>query len=519
MRTDWDAIVIGAGLGGLSTAARLTQAGLQVLVLEKSPHPGGTAYTYTRKGFFFPMGPLGFSTPGFVTQTLADIYQPDSLPLSRVHYSIHAFGKEILLSQPFSQLSKTLVKQFPEEKKGIETFFRDLKQVLSAMHAPEVSKNRSILENTKDIPAKKYLESLISDWRLRRFLGSLGTHEPYSSIPLMAAMWNLMSEEGIWYPKGGMRSISDRLAKAVTTTLENGIPKKGEIRLGVPVKKICIENNRTTGVMLKDGATVSSNYVISNADFKTTFLKLMPPSTVPETMKKAIQAAKQTGSVMQVCIGVDTGKLDLSAFSHASRLLYRKASGSSPPSVHRTRWENPEIDDHQLVSQELEIALMTREDPGLAPPGCGVVVIRTEADYRHFSRFRSPERRRIDSYRAYKERLANVLIQEIAHVIPGLEDAIEVIDIATPLTFEDQGGRSQGAVAGWSWDFEDTVAYTPLQLTRTPIAGLFMAGYQAYSTLFMGGVPTALESGRIAAEAVLNDTPPVDHVHIPGTQR
>lgn len=101
-------------------------------------------------------------------------------------------------------------------------------------------------------------------------------------------------------------------------------------------------------------------------------------------------------------------------------------------------------------------------------------------------------------------------------MVPGLEDAVQVVDVATPLTFEDQGGRSEGAVAGWSWDFEDTTAYEPLDLTLTPIQGLYMAGYQAYSTLFMGGVPTAIVSGQKAAEHLLKGVGPTEEIKIPG---
>jgi phytoene dehydrogenase-like protein len=97
-----------------------------------------------------------------------------------------------------------------------------------------------------------------------------------------------------------------------------------------------------------------------------------------------------------------------------------------------------------------------------------------------------------------------------------LEDAVQVVDVATPLTFEDQGGRSQGAVAGWSWDFEDTTDYEPLDLTLTPIEGLYMAGYQAYSNLFMGGVPTAMVSGQKAAECLLKGAGPKAELTIPG---
>jgi phytoene dehydrogenase-like protein len=70
-------------------------------------------------------------------------------------------------------------------------------------------------------------------------------------------------------------------------------------------------------------------------------------------------------------------------------------------------------------------------------------------------------------------------IQEVENLIPGLEKSILVMDMATPLTFEEQGGRSGGAVAGWSWNYEDHPDYHPRELVRTPIQGLYMAGYQA----------------------------------------
>ncbi|MGQ9648362.1 MAG: hypothetical protein ACUVWO_17715, partial [Thermodesulfobacteriota bacterium] len=147
------------------------------------------------------------------------------------------------------------------------------------------------------------------------------------------------------------------------------------------------------------------------------------------------------------------------------------------------------------------------------------VVIRAEAEYDHFARYRLGWRQRSPNYMEYKTRLARALIQEINHLIPGLEKAILVMDVATPLTFEDQGGRSGGAVAGWSWDYEDFRDDQPKELIGTPIKGLYMAGYQAFSALFMGGVPTAMESGERAAKAVLEGTGPVEEISIPGEKR
>ena len=90
--------------------------------------------------------------------------------------------------------------------------------------------------------------------------------------------------------------------------------------------------------------------------------------------------------------------------------------------------------------------------------------------------------------------------------------------MATPLTFEEQGGRSGGAVAGWSWDYEDRPDTRARELVRTPIQGLYMAGYQAFSALFMGGIPTAMESGKRAAKAVLQEDGPVEKIMLPVTR-
>jgi len=270
-------------------------------------------------------------------------------------------------------------------------------------------------------------------------------------------------------------------------------------------------------VTLKDSTKIDSASVISNADYKTTFLKLMGPEEVPAEWYRAVSAARQTGSVLQVCLGVDASKVDLSAFREASRLIYRR-NQKDPRQYEEINWDVPEIDPDALASQELEVSLWSGEDRMLSPEGGAVIVIRTEANHSHFAKYRSPQERRIPSYRGYKYRLGHRLIGEIAHLIPGVEDAMLVMDVATPLTYEDQGGRSAGAVAGWSWDYEDFHADQPGELIRTPIRGLYMAGYQAFSALFMGGVPTAMKSGILAAEAVLQGAGPAEKILIPGAK-
>lgn len=512
MSDRWDVIIVGAGIGGLTSAATLVKAGLRVLVLDRNPHPGGTAYVYQRKGFTFPMGPLGFGTPSVVKDTLSELDGGD-LQLCQVRYRIKAFNLDIPLSFPFPRMIDELTRLFPTEDKAIKQFFKDMEEKVSAMKFPDVDLNRSILERASEKSALAYLSGLVNDWRLRRVLGSIGTQEPYSSLPLLSAMWNLISNEGIWYPMGGMRLLCDRIVEAVSGH-QGDHYGFGEIKLGIEVEEIRVDKGKAIGVALQDGAKIDSTSVISNADYKNTFVRLIDAKVVPDEWYRAVVKAKQTSSNLQVCLGVDSNRVDLSSFKEGDRLIYRRSQGGS---AMEPDWSASEIHPEDLAGQESEVSLLSKNDRMLCPEGADVIVIRTEAKHSHFSRFRPTWRKRVPEYQDYKMRLGRALIQEVENLIPGLEKGILVMDVATPITFEEQGGRSGGAVAGWSWNYEDRPDYRARELVRTPIQGLYMAGYQAFSTLFMGGIPTAMESGKRAAQAVLQGGGPAEKIMIPVT--
>jgi len=546
MSERWKTIIVGAGIGGLTAAAKLIQSGQKVLVLDKSPHAGGTAFLYHRKGFAFPMGPLGFSNLDLVQETLNELGVGSRLKPCRVHYRLRAFDLDIPLSLPFAGMVRELGRFFPADKAGIKKFFACVDEIslakgpltkgslakgspsASASAARRITAShtdQSLAQDNPEISAATYLRGLIRDPRLRRILGSIGTREPYTGLPLLAAMWDLIARQGIWYPREGIQSVSERLVKAINGDGDgrhagegerrNGY---GEIRLNKEVSEIRIKDGRVLGVTLKDGSHLDSEAIISNADYKNTFLKLLGPNAVPRVWYEAVSQARQTGSLLQVCLGIDTQKVDLSAFKEAESILYRRSSEDG-----KVDWDAREIDPEALASQELEVSLWGGNNKRRSSGEKATVLIRVEAEHRHFVRYRSaatgrrwPFGQRTPGYQEYKRRLGQALIHEIGSLIPGLEQAISVMDIATPLTFEDQGGRSEGAVAGWSWDYENLRDDQPQELIRTPLKGLFMAGYQAFSALFMGGVPTAMESGMRAAQAVLDGAGLMEAINIPG---
>jgi all-trans-retinol 13,14-reductase len=509
MSESWNAIVVGAGLGGLTAAARLVKEGLRVLVVEQDPHPGGTAYAYQRKGFSFPMGPLGFSNPDLVQDILLKVGVNEHLDLKRVYYQLRAFGLKAPLSLPFPEMIDKLTSIFPDEEKGIKRFFDNMEKTPHFLQGPhEVDSGAA--DELMAVSASDYLDGLVDDWKLRRILGSMGTREPYSGLPLIAAMWHLLCEKGIHYPPAGMRHLCDILAEPLAGT--QGL---GELMLSTRVSEITLKNDRACGVVLSDGARLEAEAVISNADYKATFLHLVHPSALPEEFLRAVSEARQTMSNLQVCLGLDASRVDLSTFVKGSRLIYRREGAVCPGDGPEPAWGEKEVDPSDLAGEELEVTLISADDPSLAPRGGAVLVIRVAADYNHFTRFRPERGKRSPDYLDYKNRLGEALVNEASKLVPGLEDAVLVMDVATPLTFEERGGRSGGAVAGWSWDYGEGSGELARELIRTPVKSLYMAGYQAYSILSLGGIPTAMKSGLISAQYLLEGKGPISEALIP----
>jgi phytoene dehydrogenase-like protein len=472
-------------------------------VIDRNANPGGTARGYHRKGFTFPCGPLGFSNPRVIAGAQVEGAGSDVPGFKRVDYETGAFGIRVPLSLPFEELARELAGLFPGEKAGVGGFFEDARVVVEAMRSTPEGEPPSLGELGR-VSAAARLDGLVGDPRLRSLLGTMGTGEPRFGFAMLAQMWELMCNRGIWYPEGGFNGLSDGLAEQVKA-------RGGEFKMLSWVTRIVVKEGEARGVAFADGTTIEAEAVISNADFKRTFLDLVEPEDQPPEWRGAVEAARETSSNFQVALGVEAGEVDLSPFAGASRIIYRRDGESAGPD-----WRSPVVDPEALAGQELEVALWSAEDPALAPPGGAVVVIRAAAEHAHFDSFRPGRAKRASGYAEYKARLAGAMVREVAGLLPGLERAARVTDVATPLTFEDRAGRHAGAVAGWSQLHEDVTDFTVRPLVLTPIKGLYMAGYQAFSWLYWGGVPSAVLSGARAATALLREEGPVAEVTIPG---
>jgi len=311
------------------------------------------------------------------------------------------------------------------------------------------------------------------------------------SFLTLAMMWNIMSVEGIWYQSWGIHGISKRMAEIIRAG-------GSELWLGMPVKRIVVENGQARGVVTADDGFTGADWIVSNADYKTTFLELMEPTAVMGEFLEKVGSAPYTGSELCVYLGVETNKIDLSRM-RATHLFYCARPGQAEEI-------RPGTDVLNLESKEIELCRWTDNEPDHAPPGYLGLILRVGFDYDHFARFRTGEKKRTPEYQAYKTELALKLVRVVENIIPGLAaGAIELMEVATPLAYRDWGHRYQGSIAGWSWRADWTRNFGRMLLGETPVRNLLLAGIYAPSELFMGGVPTAIRTGELAASLILDN--------------
>ncbi len=505
MRMMVDVVVIGAGLGGLMAASKLASSGKKVLVLEKKALPGGTSYIFGRHGYGFPMGPLSFSFLGRVRGFLEEAGIGENIAFRRSGFELRTPDLDIMTSQPLTKLESDLAGIFPAEREGLARFFRRLGSAISAsrdmdLWHPDFAAPRGAntaqrgavrdpdrieeVRRLSRLTAARVLDSLIDSVPLRNFLGSMGTARPEMSMLNLASMWNVMAVEGIWFPSCGVHGVADLLLRRLRDL-------GAEVRLSAPVRRILAKKGRASGVVTSEGEAVESRWVISNTDYKTAFLELLDVTELPELDLSAIRGVPYSGSEFCVYLGLRPDEVDLGAI-RAEHLFYRREIRGGP-----------EPDLEEFDDRDIEICLWSRKAPGLTPAGRASVVLRVGFPYRHFEAWSRGYRLRKDGYGDYKHLLARSLIRTAEGALPGLAGAVEVMETATPLTYRDWGNRFEGSIAGWTWSGPDSARLPGRLLVQTPVPGLLMAGAYAASELFLGGVPTALYTGRIAADLVL----------------
>ena len=503
----YDAIVIGAGFGGLSCATKLAKNGLKVLLLEKNPHIGGTSHIFHRAGYAFPMGALGFSFPHKIKNFLHSVGIEEEILFKRSHYRLIAPHFDMVFSHPIDALKKDLNHMFPAEKR-IDAFFAQLESIIDLVEDISSWHPRYLMDEGKIESLKKKDPSLLSkimrieDYSrmssaamlddyftnpiLKNFLGSQGTYAPTMSVLNLGLMWNIMSRQGIWFPSCGIHGLSDSMEKAFQSY-------GGELKTSSPVVKILISDGKAQGVLCHNDRRFLSDWVVCSTDYKKTFLQLIEKDALTSRFLKFVKDIPYTPSELCVYLGIDPSQVNLDKMT-APHLFFR----------HKYHRDNPP-DLEDFDNREMEICLWSDKAPDLIPQGKAALILRVGFPFAHFSRYWTGEKKRKDDYKNYKQKLAVSLVKTAENILPGLRSGVEVMEAATPLTYQDWGQRHLGSLAGWTWSVKKEGFLGKKILVKTPFPNILMSGIYAAAELFWGGIPTAVHTGNLAADVILQN--------------
>jgi phytoene dehydrogenase-like protein len=517
-----DVIIIGAGVGGLSCGAKLASKGRKVLIMEQIHHIGGTSHIFVRKRegrYFFPMGPLSFSYPDLVKSMLREMGITEKIHFEKSHFSLITPEINIIYSQPWNDFQKELKKRFPGDSEGIDEFFEELNTVINAVQQvqewhpeftllPEEDNNLknlsekhqsdyNIIEKYSEISSKQILDKYIENSTLKKLLGSQGTYEPVMSMVHLAFMWKVMSIEGIWYPSTGIHGINELLSEVI----ENN---SGEILLNTPIEEILIENGKAIGIETQTKEKFYSQWIVSNADYKTTFLNLINPQMVPQKHLDTVRKSAYTSSELCVFLGIDPNKVDLSHLP-SQHTFYRDNSVFLEKDIGIEINRDRAIELQKFFrNKEIEICKWSEKEYNSVPEGQASLILRVNMDIQPFLEWRMGIKQRKKGYKEFKTTLANILIQIVENIIPGLSNSINIMETATPLTYLDWGKRYNGSIAGWHRNLEKVKGFDTKILIPTPIKNLLAVGIYSWLEPYLGGYPVSMFSGKLAADFILN---------------
>ena len=497
----YDAVIIGAGGGGVSAAAALARGGLKVLVIEQHDKVGGYMSAFERGDYRFEVSLHAMDGMGIEAFDDLGIDKKVKLYTSEYAY-ISAFpDANYYIPTDAEAYRKMLKEKFPEEAEGIDRLWKTMKSLdyvmVNLMNLRDKKNVLGSLFRVLTSPGKilklaKYwnknstdmLGEFIKDEKLfyifTQLMAYTGIDPDNVSGMLFAMMWNSYHFHGFYYFDGGSQAVTKALAEVVE---ENG----GKILLNTLATKIVIENGKAVAVQTKDGKEFKCRYVVSNANAPDTFFKLIGREHLPDEYVKRLETMKIGASAVAVYLGVN-----------------KDFSSEFPKGIH-SYFVNPSYDQAETFKYFTEgdperamfgLINYTMADPSNAPEGKNVISLVSMLPYDYQNGWHESES--YEKYQALKDEVAQKYIDRAEKYLPGLKEHIEVVEVGSPRTMEHYTLNPKGTIFGWEYNIEQSMLKRLKQ--KTPIKNVYLAGAWTFPG---GGQSAVLLSGLEASRAIL----------------
>ncbi len=516
-RESWDAIVVGSGLGGLSTAAYLCALGKRTLVLEAHYVAGGNSQVFRRRhqgrDYEFDVGIhyIGECGPdGVITQVLNGLGLAERVvfrPLDRDGYSTLVFPDfTFRIPTGWDRYRERLFETFPSEREPLGRLL-DVMQDVSDEARRFVRREFDLSELAARAPnfvqwglrstTQVFDEFAISQKAQAVLLGEQGCYAVRPSKTPLVAACGVTDHflRGAYYPEGGGQVLAARLIEAIQAY-------GGEVRTRAPVRRIRVENGRAVGVTVARKShremEIDAPIVVSNADLKRTVFELVGEAHFSPQTRERIRSLRMAIPLFGVYLGVD---VDMAALGHRNSNYFLWGT-------YDFEGIYDELEGGRLSSDAMAyITMASLKDPvsgHLAPKGYTNLQIMTlvPREYEIWGVDRGPTEggryHRDPEYRRRKRELMDRLIATAEKVLPGLSEHIDWKEAATPVSQE----RFTRSTGGTSYGIETSIDQAgPLRVgPRTEIEGLFLCGA---STPSGAGIAGVMRGGVLTAGEIL----------------
>ena len=505
---DFDAIVIGSGIGGLASAALLARySGRRVLVLERHYTAGGFTHVFRRPGYDWDVGVhyIGQMAPGTPNRAMIDRITEGRLewnPMPDVYDRIVIGARAYDFVSGAARFEERMRQYFPGEGRAI-------RQYIAHVHAAAGASRLFFAE--KVLPAA--LARVAGPLLRRKFMRFaqrttsevlFGLTQNQELISVLTGQWGdyglppgqssfgihaVVAEhylEGAFYPVGGAARIAETIAPVIERA-------GGEIAVGAEVEQILLDaQNRAIGVRMADGREIHATLILSDAGAWNTYARLLPPGA-PGRAEALAEIQRLPNSMGHICLYVglrrETGEPE---FGDTNLWIY-------PGPDHDANLARY-LADPGAPFPAVFISFPSAKDPEFTQrhPGRATIEVVAPAAYAWFERWSGSRwKRRSPDYDALKQQLATRLRAELERCVPAVRGRIDYCELSTPLTTEHFANSPAGQIYGAAGTPERFRSRT--LSPRTPVRNLYLTGSDA--ALF--GVMGALAGGTLTASAIL----------------
>ena len=523
MASNFDVIVIGAGLNGLTAAAYLAKAGKRVLVLEARLNVGGTAVS-EEIAPGFRIEPVSVDAGWVSPQLMRDLELQrlglELLPAESVVVTPSLDGDPFVLWSDQRKTIESLRKHSTRDAEQWPTFAQTMSKlagflrVLYAQPAPDLmgAGIRNLLDlamvgrklralgkadmvellRTLPMSIAELLDDTFESEPIKATIGAGGVAGIFQGVRSAGTAFVLLHNHVGAAPgafrmrprvRGGSAAITNALHQA-------GLGAGVQTRTGARVQNIRIKDGQVTGVVLANGEELSAPLVLSSADARSTLLSMAGPAELDPELVRALQNIRYRGVIARVHLALS----DLPRFKGVEPDALRGIISIAPTLDYIERAYDHAKHGGASKQPMLEVTIPSLADPTAAPQGKHVMSITVQyAPYtlKH-GEWDTPTR----------DTLGGEVVRLLERHAPGISKLILHKLVLTPVDLEKRYGMPEGSADDGELGLDQILFMRPLpgwSRYQTPIQGLFLGGSGAHPGRTIAG-----GSGRLAAQAMLN---------------